>query len=122
MSAPKIVAEFITDSRGKPQYFEGSSRKHYRIRLSLRGAPSDVSRVTYKLDESYRQPLREVPIGVPNFQEEITSFGDYTVTAMLRRRAGTDLVTNSLTAALNETYRDNPTPSVREAIGHLQSR
>jgi hypothetical protein len=121
MSAPKIVAEFITDSRGAPQYVEGPSRKHYRIRLSLRDAPPDVSRVTYKLDESYRQPLREVPIGVPHFQEEITSFGDYTVTAMLRRRAGTELVTNSLTAALHETYRSNLTPSVREAIDRLQS-
>jgi hypothetical protein len=121
MSTPKIVAEFITDSRGKPQYFEGTARKHYRIRLSLRDVPSDVSRVTYKLPESYRQPVREVPIGVPNFQEDITSFGDYTVTAMLRRRAGTDLVTNSLSAALHESYRDDPTPSVREAIDHLQS-
>ena len=119
--SPKIVAEFITDSRGKPQYLEGNSRKHYRIRLLLRDAPSDVSRVTYKLDDSYRQPLREVPIGVPHFQEEITSHGDYTVTAMLRRRRGTELLTNSLTAALTETYRDDLTPSVQEAIGHLQS-
>ena len=121
MSKPKIVAEFITDSRGRPQFFEGSARKHYRIRLLLRDVPSDVSRVTYKLDESYRQPLCEVPIGVPEFQEEITSFGDFTVTAMVRRRAGTDLVTNSLSAALNETYRDNATPSVREAMDRLQS-
>jgi hypothetical protein len=121
MSTPRIVAQFITDARGTPQYVEGGARKHYRIRLSLRDTPSDVSRVTYKLDESYRQPVREVPIGVPDFQEEITSFSDYTVMAMLRRRAGTDLVTNSLSSALSEGYRDNLTPSVREAIDRLQS-
>jgi hypothetical protein len=121
MSSPKILAEFITDSKGQPQYLNGKARKHYRIRLFLKDAPADVSRVTYKLDESYRQPVREVPVGVPDFGEEITSFGDHTVTAMLRRRTGTDLVTNSLSAALEETYRGNAPPSVREAIDGLQS-
>ena len=121
MSESKILAEFITDSEGRPQYLSGSSRKHYRIRLLLKNVPHDVSRVTYKLDDSYRQPLREVPVGVPDFQEEITSFGDSTVMAMLRRRAGTELVTNSLSAALKETYKDDVSPSVREALGRLQT-
>jgi hypothetical protein len=122
MSEPKIVAQFTTDSQGEPQYLKGKSRKHYVIRLFLENAPSDVSRVTYKLPESYRQPVREVPVGVPKFGEEITSFGDYTVTAMLRRRAGTDLVTNSLSAALTEGYRGRPlTPGLLEAIDGLRS-
>ncbi len=121
MSSPKILAEFITDTKGRPQYLNGSSHKHYRIRLLLKDAPGDVSRVTYKLHESYRQPVREVPVGVPDFAEEITSFGDHTITAMLRRREGTELLTNRLSDALAETYREGALPDVREAIDRLQS-
>src|SRR5689334_1693521 len=121
MSSPKILAQFITDAKGRPQYLTGPSHKHYRIRLFLKDTPEDVNRVTYKLHESYRQPVREVPVGVPDFAEEITSFGDHTITAVIRRRGGTDLVTNRLSDALTEAYREDAPPSVREAIDRLQS-
>ena len=121
MSLPKILAEFITDAKGRPQILTGPSHQHYRIRLYLKDAPDDVSRVTYKLHESYRQPVREVPVGVPDFAEEITLFGDHTITAVIRRRGGTDLVTNRLSDALAETYRESTPPSVQEAIDRLQA-
>jgi hypothetical protein len=121
MPSPKILAEFITDAKGRPQFLDGPSHKHYRIRLYLKDAPQDVSRVTDKLHESYRQPVREVPVGVPEFAEEITPFGDHTITAVLRRRSGTDLVTNRLSDALAETYRGSAPPGVLEAIDRLQS-
>lgn len=79
---PRLVAEFVLDAEGKPRFSETGDARHYQIMLKLLGAPTEVQSVTYKLHESYWDPLREVFRDKrPDFSEPITSFGDYRVVA-----------------------------------------
>jgi hypothetical protein len=86
-----IRAEFVLDSRRKPLFSADGQFTHYRIRLWLDGAPAGTSSVTYRLHESYGEPLREVR-GGPLWEEEITSYGDFTIKALLRWPGDFDVV------------------------------
>lgn len=77
----KLNAQFVVGSNGKPEFIEGDTRKHYKIRLSVEGVPTQSESVIYELDDSYYSPVREVfkEAGGDSFEEEITSYGDFTV-------------------------------------------
>jgi hypothetical protein len=80
----QIGAQFILDQKGRPRYEQDEhGLRHYRIRLFVDGATPKVKAVTYKLHDSYYDPLREVFRDDKNpddrFSEVITSFGDYSV-------------------------------------------
>ena len=86
MRCDTLAAEFVLDAEGKPKFaIEDSRGRHWQIVLKLVNVPTDVASVTYKLDESYWDPLREVvrprTSGPVLFEQPITSFGDYKVKA-----------------------------------------
>lgn len=103
---PHLAAELILDDDGRPRCVEDGQRRHYAIELRLEGAPPDAASVTYRLDPSYWDPLREVrrapgPAG-STFSTRITSCGDFEVVASLSgsRQAG-----RRLSARLSELLR-----------------
>ncbi len=122
MEEPRILAEFITDSNGAPESLQGKSRKHYRMRLFMQGLAKDTSRVTYKLDDTYLEPVRYVPMGVPRFEEEITAYSTYPVMAMVNRGERVEVVTRDLAAALEEAHGSAATPPVRSAIDEIRGQ
>jgi hypothetical protein len=90
---PKLKARFELDSDGRPQFVQGRGAKHYRIVLLVVDVPEAVASVTYRLDKSYLDPLREVLRAKPgsDFEERLTSYGDYMVEVSLsgpRRKGG----------------------------------
>jgi hypothetical protein len=112
MIAPKIRAEFVVVD-GKPK---GRSTGNYEIRLCVEGAPPDTHAVTYRLDPSYYDPIRESRDRRSNFGEEITSYGDYPVHAKVRTSDHAIVTSRNLYDALRETYGDSADPDIQQAL------
>lgn len=116
MDAPKIKAEFLLDMDGKPK---GRSSGNYVIRVSIAGAPEHAHRVTYKLDDTYYDPVREVRDRESGFSEELTSYGDYEIKATVRMKDHSILTSRRLAEALKEQYADTSEHSILDAIKAL---
>lgn len=109
---PSIKAELILDEHGKPVQRGG----HYSIRLSIADAPEDAHRVTWQLDESYYDPIRDARNPDSGFAEELTSYGDYEVKAIVRVKDRPILASRNLADALRETHGGSDTAEIRAAL------
>lgn len=107
------MASFVLDEEGKPK---GESAGHYRIKLSVAGAPADTYAVTYELDSTYYDPIRESRDSQAAFDEEITSYGDFDVKAKIRARGSAIRVRRQLYDALLESHGNDTRPEVIEAL------
>lgn len=117
---PRIRAEFVLDAQGRPLRY-GSDPAHYRIRLWVDGAPHDAHAVNWELHETYFDPVREV-LRKPGFVEEITSYGDFVITARIRSRKRHEQASALLSEALASTYGAGATDEVRAAIGAIRGK
>jgi hypothetical protein len=120
MAESKIRAEFQVDSNNRPIAISAGNKTHYKIRLFMEGVPEDAYAVTYQLDESYYDPTREVHRQVPDFQEFITSYGDYDIKAQIKRKKDVDFSAEMLSRALRQTYGTNPSEAIQTAIEKLE--
>lgn len=118
MKLPVIKAFLALDEKGKPK---GRSSGNYHIVLRLADAPADAHRVTYQLDDSYYDPVREVRDRDAQFSEEIESYGDYEIKATIRLKDHAILTSRALSEALREAHGDNPDPDVRKALEEIAS-
>lgn len=116
MNRPALKATFVTNEKGEPEFIESNGVKHYKIKLALDEVPEDAYAVTYELDDSYYDPIRENHDPSSGFTEELTSYGDYNVNVKVRSRMGTRMMRSSLAEALEFGYRDQPSAAVRSAI------
>lgn len=116
---PKICAKFLLDINNKPKYYV-YAYKHFGIMLFIRNAPKDVHAVTYELHETYVDPVREVSRDVPNFELEITSYGDYEINAKIRQRDYATFISRCLSDALCETYENSSNPDIQNAINYIK--
>jgi len=121
MNEPKIRAAFVLDSQKRPLFSDDGHHVHYRVKLWLEDAPSDAHTVTYKLHDSYAEPLREVRQG-PHYEEELTSYGDYVIKALVRCKKDFDVVSAGLLSALRETYVGNKNAEISSALEVLESQ
>jgi hypothetical protein len=122
MVTPQLCAAFEVDDQGKPSAFPDPSLTHYRIRLFVKNAPPDALSVTYQLDTSYLSPVREVPMGVPDFAEHITSFGDYLVYVTIRcKTSNPQSFATRLSDALENYYREDASEDIKAAIDNIKS-
>ena len=128
MTGPKIRAAFVTDDRGRPYSSDDGRHTHYRIVLYLENIPEGTQSVTYKLHGTYGDRRREVGRGpglegeITFFEEEITSYGDFTIKALVQTATGSDLITAPLVEALRETYATDPNPEILTAITVLETQ
>lgn len=119
METPKLLAEFVLDPAGQPQFVEGDSEKQYKLRLFLKDIPKDAAMVQYELHPTYYRPVRNVPYGVKDFQEYTTSYGDYEIKASLYRKDSAVRLATTLIAALRDNYSTAMTPEIQGAITDL---
>lgn len=122
MNLPRICAEFQLDEKGKPITTTYNDLRHYKIRLFMQSVPQDTYAVTYKLHESYYNPTREVRRDKPQFEELITSYGDYIVKAELRGKKSFDLEAVELSQALKESYGPNIEGPILKAIEEIKEK
>ena len=116
MSNPNIVAHFMLDPEGQPKVIKQADRKHYWIKLEIEGAPDDTYAVNYRLDDSYPDPVRESHNQSAGFAEELTSYGDYTLQAKIRRQSHIETVATDLSRALARGHADTLSPAIQAAL------
>jgi len=118
-----LLASFEA-KEGVPSFLQGEKYKHYSITLSLSDMPDDIMTVIYQLDDTYANPLRLVTKGVPNFQECITAYGDYTVKIAYRPLRDPNklepLLSQRLSDALIDNYQGALTEPIRLAIEDIR--
>jgi len=117
---PKLLARFFLDDKKVPEYSgKTEGKKNYSIRIFIKNAPSDTHAVTYQLDPSYFDPVREIR-SRPTFEEEITSYGDYDLQARIRRKKRADVLAVRLSEALREGHASAMTPEIEAAIRDIE--
>ena len=116
---PLLKAEFLLED-GQPSFFDFQGRRHYRIRLSLEDPPPGIMTITYQLHDSYKNPIRVVPVGVPSFQEFTSSYGDYEIRVLGRVKSDPNavhlLTSAKLSDALRNSYKPSPSPDIINAL------
>ena len=120
MDNPKLVAKFILDQEGKPKIIERNGKRHYYLHLGVEAPPPGTYAVTYKLDESYYNPIRESRDIDKNFSEELTSFGDYQIQADIRTKERVEPILANLSQALYRSYQEELTPDIEAAIQDIE--
>jgi hypothetical protein len=120
-SSPVIKATFELDEKGLPAFIERGDRKHYRIRLHVENVPDDTYAVTYKLHETYYDPVRESRDRAAGFTEDLTSYGDFTVQAKIRSKEGVATVATPLSAALEAGHGAQLPPEIESALRVIRS-
>jgi hypothetical protein len=115
---PRFLAEFVTDADGRLRR-SGKYKNHFEIRLFIENAPRDTKQVVYELHDSYPKPIREVPRGRRDFEEHITSYGDYVVNIEILGDRILEM-NDWLSSALENFYGKNPPREILEAIKQIE--
>jgi hypothetical protein len=121
MSRPTLIAKFLLDAKGTPIVAYAGDPLHYRIALRVSGAPEDAYAVTYELHESYHEPVRESRRGTDDFVEEITSYGDFEVRAIVRGKRRSQMVVAELSDALGLGHAKDTSQAIRAALSNIRS-
>jgi hypothetical protein len=129
MGTGKLVAKFRTDDDGSLRTHSIGKYLHYMIRLSVRELPEGVQTVTYMLHPSFRSGrIATIPYGVPDFREDIVSYGDFfiTVTAEGERPQTREWFAEAFVSKLSEALTEgHPShgrpPAIDEAIKRIAS-
>jgi hypothetical protein len=119
---PVIKAVFELDENGRPTFTRRGNLKHYRIRLHVENVPDDTYAVTYKLHDTYYDPVRESRDRNAGFAEDLTSYGDFTVQAKVRSKEGAVTLATPLSAALEAGHRAQLLPEIASALEVIRSR
>ena len=114
---PTIRASFLLDDAGKPR---GRSSGNYEIKISIDGYPRDAYAVTYRLDDTYYDPVREVHTIDDGFAETVTSYGNYPITARIRTTSYPVRLRRTLYDALKETHENDDEPSILRALKDIR--
>ena len=121
MGRPALIAKFVLDAEGAPKVAYAGDPPHYRIALTVSGAPEDAYAVTYELHESYYEPVRESRRRADDFVEEITSYGDYEVRATVRGKRRTQMVVAGLSDALELGHAKDRSGAIETALSNIKS-
>ena len=116
----KLIAELDTDQAGRPLSIKAGGAEHFSIALKVKGASDNVQRVRYVLDPSYPNKVRTVPARIPEFEEPITSYGDYVIKVEYEEAGLTKSFTRLLSQALEDGLAESTSPDVRSAIDQIK--
>jgi hypothetical protein len=96
---PTLKARLLLDHTGRPQFSDVGGKRHYWIALSVADAKA-ASSVTYKLHETFWDPVREAFDRDKDFAEQITTYGDFDVVASLSGSVDAGLTLKGTLSAL----------------------
>lgn len=114
-----IRAKLVLNDKDDPVALPGKSHTHYKVRLSLETENPAVENVTYKLDPTYYDPVRESSDAKDHFGIELTTYGDYPVT--VDAQVGSEIVRKvvPLSELLEETHQESTSEKVRSALAEI---
>ncbi len=114
------MATFILDDSEKPvAHFDGQLH-HYEIKVYVQDAPKDTIGVSYQLDSTYYDSLRDVLDPRDGFSETLTSYGDYPILATLKTRPLPIRVMSALSDALERNYKGTGNPAIQAALNDIR--
>jgi len=121
---PYLKAEFLLENDRPVKLITTKFRHdHFKILLSIGDLPGHAYSVTYRLHESFYNPVREVfekkEFGFPL---QISTYGEFLVRAEINSPSGVSTVAQSLTAALRERYGDSCPLEIDQVIKQMQIR
>jgi hypothetical protein len=117
---PEIEATFVSEgTSGVPETLT-RRRVHYKIEIRIKGAPAGTYAVTYKLHESFPNPIQEVR-QEPDFPLRIFSYGDFLVIAEVRTPRRTYTVSAALSAALQKIHTRDSSPEILKALSAIKA-
>ena len=117
----KIRAEIALDQNKKPVSLPGKTLNHYKVRLYLETNNPAVQSVTYKLDPTYYDPVRESNDSSQQFLIELTTYGDYPVTVDAQVDGEIVRKVVPLSQLLEETYENSTDPDILNALNAIKS-
>lgn len=120
MANSMLLAKFVIDSSGIPKAGYSGPPIHYYIRLMVKDAPDDTYAVTYELHETYYEPVRESRRSSEDFVEEITSYGDYLVRAIVRGKSQTQTLVAELSEALARGHLNEKSSAIEKALNDIR--
>ena len=119
-----VQAQFRLDDSGTPIYRAASDgTKHYEIELYVPNPHDQVSSMTYILDDSYVDRVRETFDRVTGFREPLTSYGNYTVIASPSGQfPSSDMIRVRLSDALRSGMENlgGDRDSIRQALRDIE--
>ena len=114
----KLLATFRKSADGKLRTFTIGKYKHYKIRIFVEGLPDGVQTVTYLMHPSFKSDrILTIPYGVPDFQENIMSYGDFfiTVTAEGEQPRTDEWFAEAFATRLSDALKAGHPPNQRSA-------
>ncbi|SOD03737.1 hypothetical protein SAMN05216486_11718 [bacterium JGI 053] len=110
----RVRAELVGGD--EPETQTGGRLKHYKVRLFVDTQNPEVQNVTYKLDPTYYDPVRESRDADRNFEVSLSTYGDYPVT--VEAQVGGEIVryTAPLLALLRESHGNTTSEAIRAAL------
>jgi hypothetical protein len=114
-----VRAEMILDEKNEPVRIKGDSLDHYKVRLFLDTQNPEVESVTYNLDPTYYDPVRESRDPDSQFSIELTTYGDYPVT--VDAQVGNEIVreVKPLAELLEQTHQETASPEIESALKYI---
>jgi hypothetical protein len=122
MQHPNLIAKFELDESGQPARLRSGNTTHYKIRLGVESPPDDTYAVTYRLHDSYYDPIRESRDKGASFEEKLTSYGDYQVRADVRTLSRVESLAGNLSEALRKGHQGDSNPAIIHAIDVIERR
>ncbi len=116
----RLVAEFNRDKNGDPLSISSGGLNHYSLALKVKDAPASVRRVTYHLDPTYSEPVRIVNARVADFEEPMTTYGDFEVTVEYEAEGKPEKTTLKLSKALADGLAVDATDSCKRALEEIK--
>jgi hypothetical protein len=115
----EVQAQLVLDANNHPEFIESGSRKHYKIRLQLITANTDVRLVVFKLDPSYYNTLRESTDPSNNYAVDITTYGDYNF--IVEVTVGTEVARQEfrLSALLEKFHQPVENAEIQQALDYI---
>ncbi len=116
-----VHAEIVLDENENPVTLPGKKFNHYKVRLYLETQNPEVQSVTYRLDPTYYDPVRESTDVDGKFNVELTTYGDYPVT--VDAQIGGEIVRKvvPLFKLLQEEYGASASPEIKSALEEIKA-
>ena len=117
----RVRAELILDKDGNPEFLEGNTLNHYKIRLYLQTQNPDVQRVIYRLDPTYYDPVRDSNDASRKFELSLTTYGDYQITIDVQVKGEIVREVFRLSTLLNEIHGQSENNKIQAALEAIEA-
>lgn len=117
-----LLAEFVLDGKGNPQFEDDGGKIHYQIMLFVKDAPPEVTSISYDPHDSSYGGDTFSGGPRPDFKTQpFTTWGDLDVNVILSARGAQTRFISKLSTALEQNYGGKMTSQIWDAIKRIKA-